>query len=85
MGQRTVIELVARRLKAEDLKTHPGFSLPPRPQSRGSRAADFVATCDYALEVSARLVSPSPKEDGEDESFSCDDLAAAIRSLKGQL
>ena len=42
---------------------------------------DFKAVVGYALESAAQLVSPSPKKDGEDEEFACDDVAQAIRNL----
>ena len=69
------------RQTALDLPTHPSFSRPPRPTVRASKK-DFELIFRYAMETAARVISPSPKEDDEDEDFSCDDLAEMLRNLK---
>lgn len=63
--------------KARDLLSHPNFGIPP-PTLAGRNRADFVAGVRYGLEVAATAVSP-PKVSGEDEEFSCDDLASFLR------
>lgn len=69
------------RVTAADLITHPSFEMPGMPDVHVTPKT-FRLITDYALECAARMTSPSPKEDGEDEEFACDDLAQAIRNLK---
>ncbi|MYE02766.1 MAG: hypothetical protein F4Y03_16115 [Alphaproteobacteria bacterium] len=62
---------------AKDLLQHPNLRIPP-PALAGRNRSDFMAGIRYGLEVAATAVSP-PKVNGEDEEFSCDDLASFLR------
>ena len=62
---------------AKGLMTHPNFKLPPRP--RGYKRDAFLAGVNWGIACAAAAVSP-PKVDGEDEEFSCDDLAKFLRN-----
>lgn len=67
---------------AEQLMAHPNFTMPDTPTVMDGIGIFELVT--YVLETTARMVSP-PKEDGEDASMSCDDLARAIRGLRTKL
>ncbi len=75
-GTRLIVR--KKREHAKDLISHPGFVVPELPKMQiGS--ASFNKIVEWTCEAIASFISPSPKEDNEDESFSCDDLAQAIR------
>ena len=65
--------------QAHRLLEHPGFELPEFPKTHVS-ITTFDAIVEWALECTARFISPSPKEDNEDEEFSCDDIVDTIRT-----
>ena len=69
---------MGKSLKPVRLLRHPGFSIPVPPVTDADANA-FNAIVDWVLECVARFVSPSPKEDNENEEFKCEDLARAIR------
>ncbi len=71
---------IKERTKPIELVTHPSFSVPEIPYVNRVTKNDFDTIVKWALEVAARFVSPNPKEDGEDESFECEDAADAIRN-----
>ena len=66
------------RLNPATLIKHPGFNI-PKPPLTWADSEDFNKIVEWALESAAMFISPSPKVDGEDEEFKCDDLAQAIR------
>lgn len=65
---------------AGSLLSHPNFSPPPKPATLGkSKPIAFERGVSWALEAAALFVSP-PKVPGENEEFSCEDLAEAVRT-----
>ena len=67
------------QLEPTRLLRHPGFEVAPPPAIYTS-PKEFNQIVKWTLENAARFISPSPKEDGEDEEFVCDDLADALRT-----
>lgn len=78
------MQLAQPRTSAAQLVTHPSFEFPARPKMRVSEKT-FQQIVKYALDSAANLVSPAPKEAGEDEEFVCDEVAQAIRNLAGRI
>ena len=61
------------------LLKHPGFNIPEPPLTY-TGPEHFNKVVEWALECAAMFISPSPKEDGEDEAFKCEDIAQTIRT-----
>lgn len=57
------------------LRKHPNFKLPDREPD----LENVIDLSDYIIESICMFISP-PKVDGEDENFSCEDVAQAIKS-----
>ncbi len=72
-----------KRKRVPRLLTHPNLRFPQRPTVAANEHG-VQALLNYALECAALVVSP-PKEDGEDNEFACEEIAATLRALKGQL
>ena len=80
MGGTVTKEMIARQYASALLK-HPSFDVPAFPQVVVS-PKDFNTIVAWALEATARFISPSPKEDDEDAEFSCDDV---VKTIRGEL
>ena len=71
MGQKAII-----RSNASDLVKHPNFVIPEFPEHAN---VDVMSIVTWTLQTAAAFISPS-KELGENDEFSCDDLANSLTS-----
>jgi len=69
---------VTRTPVALPLLNHPNFNIPDVPETSVTPAT-FNKIVEWTLESVASFISPSPKEDDEDEEFACDDIAKVLR------
>lgn len=72
---------ITPRTYAAELLRHPSFVVPPVPKADFMDSGSFNEIVQWALEAAASFISPSPKEDGEDEFFACEDVAQAVREV----
>lgn len=66
-----------RNPSLRDLVKHPSFQLPKLPSLDNRNINNIL---DYVTEYIARVVSPSPQLDYEDEEIACTSLAKIIRT-----